>query len=166
MAEALTREKYADLYGPTTDDRVRLADTDLVIRIEADWAGGPGRSGDEMIFGGGKVIRESMGQSHYARESRYEPVDTVITGALIVDHWGIVKADVGLRDGEIAAIGKAYNPETMDEQSSTTGVRRTSSSDPRRRSFPATVGSSPRAASTPTCTFCARARSTRRWRPV
>ncbi|NUL01951.1 urease subunit alpha [Streptomyces lunaelactis] len=116
MAEALTREKYADLYGPTADDRVRLADTGLVIRIEADWAGGPGRSGNEMIFGGGKVIRESMGQSHYARDSRHKPVDTVITGALIVDHWGIVKADVGLRDGEIAAIGKAYNPETMDEQ--------------------------------------------------
>ncbi|WP_327238864.1 urease subunit alpha [Streptomyces sp. NBC_01318] len=117
MAEALTREKYADLYGPTTDDRVRLADTGLVIRIEADWAGGPGRSGDEMIFGGGKVIRESMGQSHYARDdSQHKPVDTVITGALIVDHWGIVKADVGLRDGVIAAIGKAYNPETMDKQ--------------------------------------------------
>ncbi|MFK4267773.1 urease subunit alpha [Streptomyces milbemycinicus] len=116
MAEPLTRAKYADLYGPTADDRVRLADTDLVIRIEADWAGGPGRSGNEMIFGGGKVIRESMGQSHYARDSDREPVDTVITGALIVDHWGIVKADVGLRDGEIAAIGKAYNPETMDPQ--------------------------------------------------
>ncbi|MGW4045516.1 urease subunit alpha [Streptomyces sp. NPDC004721] len=116
MAEPLTRAKYADLYGPTVDDRVRLADTDLVIRVEADWAGGPGRSGNEMIFGGGKVIRESMGQSHYARDSDHAPVDTVITGALIVDHWGIVKADVGLRDGEVAAIGKAYNPETMDPE--------------------------------------------------
>ncbi|MET7294153.1 urease subunit alpha [Streptomyces griseoloalbus] len=109
----LTRRKYADLYGPTTDDRIRLADTDLVIRIEQDWSGGPGRSGDEMIFGGGKVIRESMGQSHIPRDDDRRPVDTVITGALILDHWGVVKADVGLRDGRIAAMGKAYNPETM-----------------------------------------------------
>ncbi|MGW9395927.1 urease subunit alpha [Streptomyces sp. NPDC055642] len=109
----LLRSRYADLYGPTAGDRVRLADTNLVLRIDADWCGGPGRSGDEMVFGGGKVIRESMGQSHIPRDDPREPVDTVITGALILDHWGVVKADVGLRDGRIRAIGKAYNPETM-----------------------------------------------------
>ncbi|MEV0493756.1 urease subunit alpha [Streptomyces atratus] len=109
----LKRSDYADLYGPTAGDRVRLADTELVVRIDADWCGGPGRSGDEMIFGGGKVIRESMGQSHVPRDDPRAPVDTVITGALILDHWGVVKADVGLRDGRIQAIGKAYNPETM-----------------------------------------------------
>ncbi|MEV6841511.1 urease subunit alpha [Streptomyces sp. NPDC051133] len=112
-AGLLTRFRYADLYGPTTGDRVRLADTELVIRIDADWCGGPGRGGDEMIFGGGKVIRESMGQSHVPRDDPRMPVDTVITGALILDHWGVVKADVGLRDGRIMAIGKAYNPDTM-----------------------------------------------------
>jgi urease subunit alpha len=112
-AGALTRSRYADLYGPTKGDRVRLADTDLILRIDDDWCGGPGRSGDEMIFGGGKVIRESMGQSHIPRDDPRQPVDTVITGALILDHWGVVKADVGLRDGRIHAVGKAYNPETM-----------------------------------------------------
>ncbi|GGU50070.1 urease subunit alpha [Streptomyces lavendofoliae] len=111
--DPLPRTRYADLYGPTAGDRVRLADTNLVLRIDADWCGGPGRSGDEMVFGGGKVIRESMGQSHIPRDDPREPVDTVITGALILDHWGVVKADVGLRDGRIRAIGKAYNPETM-----------------------------------------------------
>ncbi|WP_405594205.1 urease subunit alpha [Streptomyces sp. NBC_01410] len=112
-ASPLKRSTYAELYGPTTGDRVRLADTNLVIRIDEDWSGGPGRSGDEMVFGGGKVIRESMGQSHVPRDDTRTPVDTVITGALILDHWGVVKADVGLRDGRIQAIGKAYNPETM-----------------------------------------------------
>ncbi|WP_221349502.1 urease subunit alpha [Streptomyces beigongshangae] len=111
--DPLTRSRYADLYGPTAGDRVRLADTDLVLRIDADLGGGPGRSGDEMVFGGGKVIRESMGQSHIPRDDPREPADTVITGALILDHWGVVKADVGLRDGRIQAIGRAYNPETM-----------------------------------------------------
>ncbi|WP_330285473.1 urease subunit alpha [Streptomyces sp. NBC_00576] len=118
----LTRADYTALYGPTTRDRVRLADTDLTLEIEADWSGGPSYSGNEMIFGGGKVIRESMGMSHLARDGRnskgdataHRPVDTVITGALILDWWGVVKADIGIRDGRIAAIGKAYNPETMD----------------------------------------------------
>jgi urease subunit alpha len=110
----LWRQDYATLYGPTKGDRVRLADTNLIVEIEQDWCGGPGRSGDEMLFGGGKVIRESMGQSHFPRsDTTHHPVDTVITGALIIDYWGVVKADVGLRDGEIAAIGQAYNPETM-----------------------------------------------------
>ncbi|MEU6661535.1 urease subunit alpha [Streptomyces sp. NPDC046821] len=118
----LARADYTALYGPTTRDRVRIADTDLTLEIEADWSGGPSHSGNEMIFGGGKVIRESMGMSHLARDGRnsagdptaYEPVDTVVTGALILDWWGVVKADIGIRDGDIVAIGKAYNPETMD----------------------------------------------------
>ncbi|MEW9516314.1 urease subunit alpha [Streptomyces tubercidicus] len=108
----LTRQSYADLFGPTTGDRIRLADTDLVIEITEDRSGGPGRAGDEAVFGGGKVIRESMGQS---RATRAEGTpDTVITGAVVLDHWGIVKADVGIRDGRITALGKAGNPETMD----------------------------------------------------
>ncbi|GAB2812482.1 urease subunit alpha [Streptomyces daliensis] len=108
----LSRPAYADLFGPTTGDRVRLADTDLVVEIERDLSGGPGHAGDEAVFGGGKVIRESMGQ---ARTTRAEGTpDTVITGALVLDHWGIVKADVGLRDGRITALGKAGNPDTMD----------------------------------------------------
>ncbi|ADI11994.1 urease subunit alpha [Streptomyces bingchenggensis BCW-1] len=108
----LSRPAYADLFGPTAGDRIRLADTDLLIEIEEDRAGGPGRAGDEAVFGGGKVIRESMGQS---RATRAEGTpDTVITGAVILDHWGVVKADVGLRDGRITGIGKAGNPDTMD----------------------------------------------------
>ncbi|MFR9725222.1 urease subunit alpha [Streptomyces sp. MS19] len=111
MAE-LTRARYADLFGPTTGDRLRLADTDLLIEIEDDLAGGPGRAGDEAVFGGGKVIRESMGQS---RATRAEGTpDTVITGAVVLDHTGIVKADIGIRDGRITALGKAGNPDTMD----------------------------------------------------
>ncbi|MEV6011099.1 urease subunit alpha [Streptomyces sp. NPDC051976] len=111
MAE-LSRAVHADLYGPTTGDRVRLADTDLLVEIERDLCGGPGRAGDEAVFGGGKVIRESMGQG---RATRAEGApDTVITGAVVLDHWGIVKADIGLRDGRISALGKAGNPETMD----------------------------------------------------
>ena len=108
----LNRAVYADLFGPTTGDRIRLADTDLLIEIEADRSGGPGLAGDEAVFGGGKVIRESMGQS---RATRAEGApDTVITGVVIVDHWGIVKADIGIRDGRITGIGKAGNPDTMD----------------------------------------------------
>ncbi|GJF31593.1 urease subunit alpha 1 [Kitasatospora sp. NE20-6] len=104
----LTRERYADLYGPTTGDRIRLADTNLLVEVEEDRS----RGGDEAVFGGGKVIRESMGQ---ARTSRAEGApDTVITGAVVLDHWGVVKADVGIRDGRITALGKAGNPETMD----------------------------------------------------
>ncbi|WNI14185.1 urease subunit alpha [Actinacidiphila sp. ITFR-21] len=108
----LSRAVYADLFGPTTGDRIRLADTDLLIEVERDLSGGPGLAGDEAVFGGGKVIRESMGQG---RTTRAEGApDTVITGAVVLDHWGVVKADVGIRDGRIAALGKAGNPETMD----------------------------------------------------
>lgn len=108
----LTRAAYADLYGPTAGDRVRLADTGLFVEITEDRSGGPGHAGDEAVFGGGKVIRESMGQS---RTTRAEGApDTVVTGAIVLDHWGVVKADVGIRDGRIAALGKAGNPDTMD----------------------------------------------------
>ncbi|WP_432122606.1 urease subunit alpha [Streptomyces sp. S1] len=108
----LRRPVYADLFGPTTGDRIRLADTDLLVEIEEDRSGGPGRAGEEAVFGGGKVVRESMGQ---ARTTRAEGApDTVITGAVVIDHWGIVKADIGIRDGRITALGKAGNPDTMD----------------------------------------------------
>ena len=102
----ISRRAYADMYGPTTGDRVRLADTDLWIEVEADHA----HYGEEVKFGGGKVIRDGMGQS---QRGDAEVVDTVITNALIVDHWGIVKADIGLRHGRIAGIGKAGNPDVQ-----------------------------------------------------
>jgi urease subunit alpha len=102
----IDRRAYSDLYGPTTGDRVRLADTDLWIEVEADAA----IPGEEVKFGGGKVIRDGMGQS---QRGAAETVDAVITNALIVDHWGIVKADIGIRHGRIAAIGKAGNPDVQ-----------------------------------------------------
>jgi urease subunit alpha len=100
----ISRQAYADMYGPTTGDRIRLADTELVIEIEKDYA----IYGEEVKFGGGKVIRDGMGQSQRVRA---DVMDTVITNAVIVDHWGIVKADIGVKDGLIAAIGKAGNPD-------------------------------------------------------
>jgi urease subunit alpha len=106
MAE-ISRAHYRRLYGPTTGDHVRLADTDLILEVERDMCAG----GDEAVFGGGKVIRESMGQS--GRTRAQGTPDLVITGALILDHWGVVKADVGVRDGRIVGIGKAGNPDTM-----------------------------------------------------
>ena len=105
------RERYALLYGPTVGDRIRLADTDLLIEVTEDRSRGAG-AGDEAIFGGGKVIRESMGQG-MATRAEGAP-DLVITGAVVLDHWGVVKADVGVRDGRIVGIGKAGNPDTMD----------------------------------------------------
>jgi urease subunit alpha len=102
----ISRRAYADMFGPTTGDRVRLGDTDLVIEVEADHT----VYGDEVKFGGGKVIRDGMGQS---QRLAAEVADTVITNALIVDYWGIVKADVGLKDGRIVGIGKAGNPDTQ-----------------------------------------------------
>ncbi len=104
----IDRREYDASFGPTTGDRIRLADTNLFIEVEEDRCGG----GDEAVFGGGKSIRESMGQS---RATRAEGTpDLVITGAVVLDHWGVVKADVGIRDGRIVALGKAGNPETMD----------------------------------------------------
>ncbi|MBX2878297.1 MAG: urease subunit alpha [Granulosicoccus sp.] len=108
MATSISRHSYADMYGPSTGDKLRLADTDLIIEVEKDYC----RYGDEVKFGGGKVIRDGMGQSQRSRADG--AMDTVITNALIVDHSGIYKADVGLRDGRIAAIGKAGNPDTQD----------------------------------------------------
>ena len=105
MAIKLSRAAYADMFGPTKGDRVRLADTSLIIEIEKDFT----IYGEEVKFGGGKVIRDGMGQSQASRAQG--AVDTVITNVVILDHWGIVKADVGLREGRIAAIGKAGNPE-------------------------------------------------------
>jgi len=108
---ALSRSNYAALFGPTTGDRIRLADTDLLIEITEDRSGGPELAGDEAVFGGGKVLRESMGQGRATRADGAP--DTVITGAVILDHWGIIKADIGIRDGRIVAIGKAGNPDIM-----------------------------------------------------
>ena len=107
MPTTISRAAYADMFGPTTGDRVRLADTDLIIEVETDLT----TYGEEVKFGGGKVIRDGMGQSQVTRASG--AVDTVITNALIVDHTGIYKADVGLKDGRIEAIGKAGNPDTQ-----------------------------------------------------
>ena len=105
----ISRIKYANLYGPTTGDKLRLGDTELFIEIEKDHA----VYGDETKFGGGKTIRDGMSQS--ARASRDEGVlDFVITGVVIIDHWGIVKADIGIKDGKIVGIGRAGNPDTMD----------------------------------------------------
>src|SRR5256885_12396099 len=100
----IDRRAYSEMYGPTTGDRVRLADTALVIEVERDAT----VVGEEVKFGGGKVIRDGMGQSQRAGK---DVADTVITNALIVDHWGIVKADIGIKDGRIWKIGKAGNPD-------------------------------------------------------
>ena len=102
----MTRQAYAEMYGPTVGDRVRLGDTELIIEVEEDRTS----YGDEVKFGGGKVIRDGMGQSQSGAE---EVVDVVITNALILDHWGIIKADIGIKDGRISGIGKAGNPDTQ-----------------------------------------------------
>jgi urease subunit alpha len=115
----IQRRAYAETYGPTVGDRLRLADTDLVIEVERDFTLAAGGHGEEVKFGGGKTIRDGMAQSQRTRDgtgtgpSGGGAVDTVLTNALILDHWGIVKADIGLKDGRIAAIGKAGNPDTQ-----------------------------------------------------
>lgn len=106
--QRIDRNEYVASYGPTKGDRIRLADTSLLIEVEEDRTAG----GDEAVFGGGKSIRESMGQSAATRAEGTP--DLIITGAVILDHWGIVKADIGIRDGRITAIGKAGNPDTMN----------------------------------------------------
>lgn len=106
---AISRAAYAEMFGPTTGDRVRLADTGLIIEVERDFA----TYGEEVKFGGGKVIRDGMGQSQRASSGPDRAVDAVITNALILDHWGIVKADIGMVEGRIKAIGKAGNPDTQ-----------------------------------------------------
>jgi urease subunit alpha len=111
MSLNIPRRTYADLYGPTTGDRVRLADTELIIEVEKDFTS----YGDEITFGGGKVIRDGMGQSSRAtREAIPGSLDLVITNALIIDHWGIVKGDIGVKNGRIVKVGKAGNPDTMN----------------------------------------------------
>jgi urease subunit alpha len=111
MSLRIPRQTYVDLYGPTIGDRVRLADTDLIIEIDRDFT----TYGDEITFGGGKVIRDGMGQSGDAtREGEHGALDLVITNAIIIDHWGIVKGDIGIKDGRIVKVGKAGNPDTME----------------------------------------------------
>ena len=111
MSLVIDRRAYADFYGPTVGDRVRLADTALIIEIEKDFT----VYGDEITFGGGKVIRDGMGQnSTMSRSENSGVLDLVITNAVIIDHWGIVKGDIGIRDGRIVKVGKAGNPDTMD----------------------------------------------------
>src|SRR5246127_3687724 len=107
MPCGMSRAAYAQMFGPTVGDRVRLADTDLIVEVEKDFT----TYGEEVKFGGGKVIRDGMGQSQRTRANG--AVDTVITNALILDHWGVVKADIGIKDGRIAAIGKAGNPDVQ-----------------------------------------------------
>jgi urease subunit alpha len=107
MPNKMNRAAYAQMFGPTVGDKVRLADTDIVIEVEKDYT----TYGEEVKFGGGKVIRDGMGQSQRSRSEG--AVDTVITNALILDHWGIVKADIAIKDGRIAAIGKAGNPDVQ-----------------------------------------------------
>ena len=104
MTLSIERRTYAQMYGPTVGDRIRLADTELFIEVEHDYT----TYGDEVKFGGGKVLRDGMGQSPQATAERAP--DLLITNALIVDHWGIVKADIGIKNGRIVAIGKAGNP--------------------------------------------------------
>src|SRR5438552_5019010 len=107
MPNKMNRAAYAQMFGPTVGDKVRLADTDIIIEVEKDYT----TYGEEVKFGGGKVIRDGMGQSQRSRSEG--AVDTVITNALILDHWGIVKADIAIKDGRIVAIGKAGNPDVQ-----------------------------------------------------
>ena len=108
---SIDRRAYAEMFGPTTGDRLRLADTSLILEVEDDLTLRAGSYGEEVKFGGGKTIRDGMAQSQ--RSSSQGAMDTVLTNALIIDHWGIVKADIGLKMGRIAAIGKAGNPDTQ-----------------------------------------------------
>ena len=129
----ISRERYAALYGPTVGDQVRLADTDLWIEVERDDCIG----GDEAVFGGGKTIRESMLQGTTTRAEGAP--DLVITNAVVLDHWGIVKCDVGIRDGRIVALGKAGNPDIADgvhpgaADRAVDGDHRRRGADPHRR---------------------------------
>ena len=110
MSLQIPRRTYADLYGPTKGDRIRLADTGLIIEVEKDFTD----YGDEMKFGGGKVMRDGMGQSSRASSEAEGALDTVITNALILDHWGIVKAISASRMAVSSAVGKAGNPDMME----------------------------------------------------
>src|SRR5215475_14596301 len=107
MPHKMSRGAYAQMFGPTVGDKIRLADTELFVEVERDLT----TYGEEVKFGGGKVIRDGMGQSQVTRAEG--AVDTVVTNAVILDHWGIVKADIGIRDGRISGIGKAGNPDVQ-----------------------------------------------------
>src|SRR5207249_8807487 len=106
MSVPLSRAAYAGHYGPTAGDRIRLADTELIIEIEMDFA----VYGEEVQFGGGKVIRDSQGQSPLPPPTTQPPLDLIITNAVVLDYWGIVKGDIGIRDGRIVGVGTAGNP--------------------------------------------------------
>src|SRR6476469_1069181 len=115
MSNYISRREYVNTFGPTVGDLIRLADTDLFIEVEEDLTTyGGTHYGDEVKFGGGKVIRDGMGQSQISNSPVDGAVDLVITNALILDYWGIVKADIGIKDGHIFKIGKAGNPDTQD----------------------------------------------------
>ena len=171
MPAQISRAAYAQMFGPTTGDKVRLADTELFIEVEKDFT----TYGEEVKFGGGKVIRDGMGQSQATRAEG--AVDTVITNALIVDHTGIYKADVGLKDGRIAAIGKAGNPDTQPGVTiiigpSHRGDRRRGQDPHRRRHgrayplhLPAADRGSADVRASPPCSAAAPARRTARWPP-
>ena len=152
----IPRRAYAEMFGPTVGDRLRLADTDLIIEVEQDYTLRAGSYGEEVKFGGGKVIRDGMGQSQVTRANG--AVDTVITNAVILDWTGIYKADIAIRAGRIAAIGKAGNPDiqpgvdivigpgsvTLTLRSVALFRKRASSTNtgPRRDTAPATTGTS------------------------
>ena len=152
MPATLPRAAYADMFGPTTGDRVRLADTSLFIEVERDFT----VYGEEVKFGGGKVIRDGMGQGQTTR-AQGAP-DTVITNATILDHWGIVKADIAVRDGRISAIGKAGNPDIQPGVTIPIG--------PGTEIIAAKARSSPPAAWIRTSTSSVRSRSRKRWPPA
>lgn len=147
----ITRQAYADMFGPTTGDKVRLADTELWIEVEDDFT----TYGEEVKFGGGKVIRDGMGQGQMLSDAC---VDLVFTNALIVDHWGIVKADIGVKDGRIFAVGKAGNPDIQPDITIPIGAG--------TEVIAAEGRSSPQAASIPIFTGSARSRRKRRWSPA
>jgi urease subunit alpha len=153
----MDRRAYAETFGPTVGDRLRLADTELIVEVEKDYTLAAGGYGEEVKFGGGKTIRDGMAQSQRTRDGTGTgpdgggAVDTVLTNALILDHWGIVKADIGLKDGRIAAIGKAGNPDTQPGVNIIIG--------PGTESSPAKAISSPQAASTPISISLPRSRS-------
>src|SRR6516225_5831578 len=109
MPQTMSRTAYAQMFGPTVGDRLRLADTDLIIEVERDFT----VYGEEVKFGGGKVIRDGMGQSQHTRAQG--AVDTVITNALILDYWGIIKADIAIKHGRIVGLGKAGNPDVQPD---------------------------------------------------
>jgi urease alpha subunit len=147
------RRAYAEIFGPTVGDRVRLADTDLLIEVEQDFTLRAGSYGEEVKFGGGKTIRDGMAQSQRTRAQG--AVDCVMTNALILDHWGIVKADIGLKGGRIVAIGKAGNPDTQPGVDIIIG--------PGTEVISCEATSLPLAASTRTFTLSARSKLRRHW---